>query len=183
MKVINLLGGAGLGKSTAAAGLFYELKRRDINAELVPEYAKELVWEGRMDLLEDQLHILAQQNRRLLRLKGKVDIVVTDAPLLHSIIYEPAGYPDSYVSFCLDFFNLYDNVNFVLNRTFAYRQEGRFQDEAGAIEIDRRIVSMLKEYGVPFTMVSAGSAVEEVLTHLGLGATGPADLGAFRLAS
>ena len=44
-KVINLFGGPGAGKSTTAAGLFYEMKVRDIKCELVTEYAKDMTYE------------------------------------------------------------------------------------------------------------------------------------------
>ena len=55
MKVINLVGGPGCGKSTTAAGLFYELKRRDYSVELVTEYAKSRVWEDSLRTLNDQI--------------------------------------------------------------------------------------------------------------------------------
>ena len=40
--VVNLYGGPGAGKSTAALQLVAELKKRGINADYVSEYAKEL---------------------------------------------------------------------------------------------------------------------------------------------
>ena len=39
-KVISFFGSPGTGKSTTSAGLFYEMKNRDISCELVNEYAK-----------------------------------------------------------------------------------------------------------------------------------------------
>lgn len=47
MKVINLFGGPGIGKSTLAAGLFEHMKIAGFNVELVNEYAKDMVWEQR----------------------------------------------------------------------------------------------------------------------------------------
>ena len=35
MQIINIWGGPGVGKSTAAAGLFYEMKKLQLNVELV----------------------------------------------------------------------------------------------------------------------------------------------------
>jgi adenylylsulfate kinase-like enzyme len=43
LHVINLFGGPGTGKSTLAAALFTDLKMKGINAELVTEFAKDLV--------------------------------------------------------------------------------------------------------------------------------------------
>ena len=45
MKVINLFGGPGCGKSTTAADLFARMKLRGLSVELVTEYAKDVVWD------------------------------------------------------------------------------------------------------------------------------------------
>jgi tRNA uridine 5-carbamoylmethylation protein Kti12 len=85
--VVNLFGGPGCGKSTTSAGLFHDMKKKSLNVELVTEYAKELVWSDSISAMSDQLYLLANQNRRLDRLVGKVDYVITDAPLLLSAYY------------------------------------------------------------------------------------------------
>ena len=69
MQIVNLFGGPGSGKSTTAAGLFYEVKKLKLNVELVTEYAKDAVWEKRHNLLDDQIYIFAKQQRRISRLK------------------------------------------------------------------------------------------------------------------
>ena len=51
------------------------------------EYAKDVVWEGRDYLLSDQIYLFAKQNRKQVRLYGKVDVVVTDCPLMLSYYY------------------------------------------------------------------------------------------------
>ncbi len=86
-KVIALCGGPGVGKSTVATGLFSELKQRKISCEYVSEYAKEITWEGTQKLLENQMHVFAEQFRRQFRLLNKVDYIVTDSPLIFSSIY------------------------------------------------------------------------------------------------
>ena len=85
MKVINLFGGPGSGKSTTAAALFSNLKRLDFKCELVTEYAKDVEYEGRSNIFEDQLYITAKQNRRLKRLQDyhiSLDYAITDCSLL-----------------------------------------------------------------------------------------------------
>jgi ATP:corrinoid adenosyltransferase len=54
MKVINLWAGPGAGKSTTASGLFYLMKTADMQVELVTEYAKDMTWEGRHEVLQDR---------------------------------------------------------------------------------------------------------------------------------
>ena len=42
--IVNLYGGPGCGKSTGAAYLFSKLKMAGVDAEYVPEFAKDKVW-------------------------------------------------------------------------------------------------------------------------------------------
>jgi len=50
--LVNLFAGPGTGKSTTMAGLFSELKFMGVNCEQAPEFAKEKVWEGSLDILQ-----------------------------------------------------------------------------------------------------------------------------------
>ena len=77
MLVINFFGEPGSGKSTASAGLFYLLKQRKYNVELVTEFAKDLVYDEHTKALSCQNFVFANQEYRLSRLKNKVDIVIT----------------------------------------------------------------------------------------------------------
>ena len=92
MQIINIWGGAGVGKSTAAAGLFYEMKKLQLNVELVTEYAKDATWEKRYNILDDQIYIFAKQHRRIARLVNSgVDWVITDSPIPLGLVYLREG--------------------------------------------------------------------------------------------
>lgn len=154
MLVVNLYAGPGAGKSALAARLFSELKEADINTEYVTEYAKDLVWEGRAAQLSDQLMVTAQQNRRLSRLKGKVAVVITDSPLLLGLNYAPPEYLGSaFAAMVVNLFNEYDNLNIVLERKTKYRELGRVQTEAQALQMDQNIRRMLDSHGMPYHTV------------------------------
>ena len=84
--IVNLVGAPGSGKSTLAAKLFSMLKENGIDCEMALEYAKEKLWEGTLDSVS-QLYIFARQEERLRSLKGKVDVIITDAPHVHSLMY------------------------------------------------------------------------------------------------
>lgn len=155
MKVINLFGGPGAGKSTTAAGLFFRMKNFGLNVELVTEYAKDLTWEDRQKLLgDDQLYVFAKQQRRLNRLKGKVDYVVTDSPLLLGLAYCKTTDPNHLPNLIKEVFDQYDNYNFFINRgNKPYQPIGRNQTSQEAQLLDKHILSTLDQEGVEFVEV------------------------------
>lgn len=154
MKVINFFAGPGAGKSTTACGLFYQLKIAGYNVELVTEYAKDMTWEQRYNILDDQLYITAKQNRRLARLRGSVDLVVTDSPLLLGMHYATPDFLNgSYQKMLFELWNTYDNVNFFINRKKEYNPIGRNQTEAEAIVIDLKLRNFLEETKLPYNII------------------------------
>ena len=160
MKVINLYGGPGVGKSTTALLLSGELKKRGLNVEYIPEYAKRCVYENRLDILEtDQLYVLAKQHRDLLTLsKHTMDFVIVDSPILLSAAY------NKHINLNQDILNIlvkelnnkYDNINIFVNRnpTFVYNPNGRTQkDVTEAIERDIDIKNQLEHFNTSFTEI------------------------------
>lgn len=145
---VNLYGGPGTGKSTMMAHVFALLKYQGVNAEMAPEYAKERVWEGSHAVLEDQPYVLGKQLHRLHRLDGKVDVIVTDAPLLFSLVY--ARDDAELVALALAKHRARNNLDIFLERKKAYNPAGRYQDLAGAQQLDRDIRAMLTEFRIPF---------------------------------
>lgn len=152
-----------MGKSTTAAGVFYYLKRAGVNCELVTEYAKDIVWDG-SPLLKNQLHILAEQERRFRRLRGKVDLVVTDAPILQGLAYVPSAFDKPWFhEAVLQLSAEYDNRNYRLSRgNWAYQGTGRHVDEQGARRYDDVIATLCQRY-VPDAITIYHDPVETLL--------------------
>lgn len=151
MKVINLFAGPGAGKSTTAAGLFHLMKLEGYKVELVTEYAKELVYEDRKNVLSDQIYVTAKQNRRLQRLEGHVDWVITDSPLLLGKIYAEFyeyKHNEFYLSFIEKLFNTYDNILFHIRRVKPYKEYGRNENAETAIHLDSVIINTIISYVV-----------------------------------
>ena len=165
MKVINLFSGPGGGKSTLRSGLFYQMKILGFNCEDVTEFAKDVTWEGHFNLLSDQLYLLAQQNRKLERLRDKVDWVITDSPLLLSLHYANSDYlPNSFKNLVLDIWNSYDNYNIFINRNHSYSSIGRNQNEEEAVLIDTQLKTLLNENCINFSNVNSHDiAIETIL--------------------
>lgn len=152
--VINAYGGPGAGKSTAALDIVSALKKKDIIAEYVPEYAKELLWQGRTDLLdgssEHQHMILEEQYRRQEQLKGKCQIIVTDSPLLLNISYNKQLTAD-YEKEVLERYDEFQNFAFVVQRDESkYEQEGRIQDLEQAKKIDKLVTDLLDKNDIRY---------------------------------
>jgi len=151
MIVINLFGGPGVGKSTIASGLFSLMKKQRLNVELVTEYAKDMTWERRLNVLQDQLYVTAKQNRRLARLiDHKVDWVITDSPLPIGLLYTPEDYYSNYKPFLLEVFNSYNNVNFLIERRVKYDTTGRNQNEYEAKLIDEKLRKFLVDFNISY---------------------------------
>lgn len=153
-KVINFYGGPGSGKSTQAAGLFYHMKANGFSVELVNEFAKEVVWEGNVPMLKDQLWVLAHQHRRLVRLAGKVEYIITDSPVLLSIayrsLYDGPMYSDLIDQLAWECYNMYENTNIFLNRhiVYDYQDVGRAQDYEQSKRIDESILEIFNQHNI-----------------------------------
>lgn len=143
--VVNLFAGPGSGKSTGAAYIFAKLKMRGINAELVTEYAKDLVWADNLSTLANQIHVYGEQSGRISRVAGKVQVIITDSPLLMSSCYckETTPYHDAFCQLVKQDFEQYTNINYFLKRIKAYNPAGRLQDETAAKEKDSEIKAHL----------------------------------------
>ncbi len=131
LKVINLWGGPGSGKSTTAAGLFNLMKIMGLRVEYVTEYPKDLTWEKNKVALEHQLSVFGQMDYRLRRLVGQVDWVITDGPLPIGIAYMGKEWEDLGLHHLMwDCYDRYENFHVHLTRgNFGYAPEGRNESE------------------------------------------------------
>lgn len=152
--IINLLAGPCSGKSTYCAGIFAKLKWHEINCEMALEYAKDLVWSENFKKLENQLYVFAKQQDRIYQLNGKVDVVITDSPLLLSIIYD-AKNDELLKQLIVREHNKYTNINFFLKRKKKYSEKGRVQTFEEAIKIDEQIKDLLKENNIEYEEIDA----------------------------
>ena len=154
--IINIFGGPGVGKSTAAAALYVAMKKRGISCEYVPEFAKELSRKGDYSTLDNQFYVSAVQYNRILDLIGKVYYIITDAPVLQGHVYDRQKL-NGFYHVLNDIQYQYHTLNILLQRDQEqeYDNEGRHHTESEAREIDIRIEALLQEAGVPFARISA----------------------------
>jgi hypothetical protein len=159
--VVNLFAGPGTGKSTNAALAYGKLKCDGVKAELVTEFAKDLVWEGREKALGFQPYIIGKQMFHIHRLLGEVEVIITDSPILFGVIYNADGYGPSWRSHIWEVFNSWNTLNIHLLRNseaHPYVEEGRTQSEAEAKLIDDRIFELIR--GTPKVAIRVGEGDE-----------------------
>lgn len=166
MLVVNLFGAPGAGKSTGAAYVFSKLKMAGVNAELVTEYAKDKVWEGNDEVFKNQAYIFGKQYFRISRLQGKVDVVVTDSPLLLSSFYaEDPVLGDAFDRLVAAVFNSYNSFNAFVVRVKPYNEAGRFQTEAESDQVAARLQSFLAERGVSYCSYAGCDAAYDMMVN------------------
>lgn len=171
-KVINLLAGPGSGKSTMAATIFAKLKMMGVNCELVTEFAKDKTWEQNDVALSNQIYVFAKQYFRMDRCSGKVDVLITDSPLIMSPMYNRDMDIDKPLKELVKAINdKYDNLYFFVKRVKKYNPIGRSQTESESDEISRRIHEMMDRYGLEYTeipgrMESADIVINQLIPSL-----------------
>lgn len=174
MIIVNLFGAPGAGKSTGAAYIFSKLKMMGINAELVTEFAKDKVWEESKAVFENQAYIFGKQYFRISRVQDKVDVIITDSPLLLSCFYnhnELLG--EEFNSLVTKIFNSYDSINVFIERAKAYNPNGRFQTEKESDELSKNLQNFLNKYGVacryyPGNEDGYNTIVSDILRRVGI---------------
>lgn len=160
--VVNLIGGPSSGKSSMAAGLFSKLKWNKVRSELVTEYAKHAVWEESTFQLTNQIYLFGQQHHKQFILNGKVDVIITDSPIILGAIYDTANTP--YLKeLMLSEFNKFWNFNILLERKKEYDKVGRMQTEQEAIQKDIECKKFLNDNNIEYITLPGEEASIEII--------------------
>ncbi len=142
-----MFAGPGSGKSSTCASIFSKLKWKGVDCEMALEYAKDLVWDDHQAKFSNQIAIFGEQHHRVHRLLGKVEVVITDSPLLLSITY---GNNEELNRLALSEFNKFNAYNIFIKRVKAYNPNGRNHSLDQAILLDDQILRLLDSMGVPY---------------------------------
>lgn len=152
--VVNLFGAPGSGKSTGAAFIFSYLKAHGVEVDLVTEFAKDLFYENRTDLLNDgdnQVYIFGEQLYRMNRCSDKVQVIVTDSPLPLAIVYNKSDIlGEEFNKVVMNCFNSYENLSYFLVRSKEYSSSGRLHTEQESDELMERILDLMAERHIPY---------------------------------
>lgn len=168
LKVINLWGGPGSGKSTTAAALFSAMKKRGLKVELVREFAKDLTYQKDYGSLTNQLYVTGQQDHRLRSLVGQVDYAITDSPLPLALAYCGSEYKGWLEDAILGAYYRYDNYDILLTRTKEYQTYGRNQTKTEALEVDLEVRKLFRTHTLADSRVQVGTSHPDPMVILGL---------------
>lgn len=145
--IVNLFGSPGSGKSTGAAYIFSQLKLKGIDCELVTEFAKDKVWENNEEVFKNQAYIFGKQYFKISRVYGKVDVLITDSPLLLSSFYNNSKIlGEEFDTVVKNVSDNYNNLFFFIERVKDYNLNGRFQSKEESDIISEKIKHMISSY-------------------------------------
>ena len=169
--IVNLYGAPGAGKSTGSAYIFGQLKMNNISVELVREFVKDKIYEKSEGVFNDQVYILGKQHFRQTNVKGNVDVIITDCPLIVQAYYTDKykfPYADELRQLVLKLYSLENNINYFVNRDKPYNPDGRFQTESDSDSISDNLKEYLDNLGIEYKEINGNitdydSVVEDII--------------------
>lgn len=164
-KLINIYGGPGAGKSTTAAGVFYELKKLGYSCGLVTEMATELVYDEAFNVMNDQIYLFGEQWHRTNRMLGKVDYIVTDSPFLLNIIYDRSN-DEPLHELVLSKIAAIPSYNYFVKRGEDFSEGGRVHNLEQSKEKDKEIISLCEQNYINLTFVEQNNSVMHICSDI-----------------
>jgi len=120
-KVINIIGGPGSDKSLFSAAIVLYLNLHGKTVEIIPDYAKSLVWQQNFEVLKNQYYIAQRQYEMLNLIDGQVHFLITECSLPQVLFYNE-NYADNICDVAktrdqiLQWYRQNDNVNILVKR-------------------------------------------------------------------
>jgi hypothetical protein len=160
-RVVNVIGGPGSDKSVITSAIVLYLKLREKSVEVIPDFAKSLVWQQNFEVLKNQYFIAQRQHEMLGLLDGQIQYLITECALPQVLFYNE-NYLDNICDIgktrtqILEWHKQYNNINIFVERgDRKYIRTGRFQDEDQARAIDRGLIELLDREALPYTRLPA----------------------------
>ena len=183
MKVINLFGEPSSGKSATMHSLAGKMKKMGLSVDVGLEFYKEMVYdntpsenlnfdnivnntENQVKRFGGQLYVLAEQNKRLSRLNGTVDYVITDCPLPLIAYYTPQNYLAGFENMVINLFNTYDNFNIYVKKNHQFEHNARIHNEQQAMQIGKELPLYLKNFTDDIIDIYTSNIIEDEIINI-----------------
>lgn len=169
---INIFGAPGVGKSTVASGLFYQMKIKGYKVEFITEYAKELTYDKAYIKLKDQLLVFANQFHRYYKLQNiGLDYLIHESPFVMGLSYFN---PDDIIpekefkELVLSMFNKTNNINIYLERNDEneYQEFGRNQNLEESKKLENIILNLLDSNNIPYIRIKSGKKTHKKILKI-----------------
>ena len=172
--IVNIWGGPGAGKSMAAAQAYIELSKLGYRVELIREYIKDWVWEGRTRFFLDQVYIMGKQMRREQICLGQIDYIVTDSPVWLSAFYDQyyCDHGDVITNVVKEYYKelrtlKHDVVDLFMERSGPYVSAGRYESEKEAIDVDSALRQFCWDQDIIVSPLARDESIVERLRDCG----------------
>ncbi len=173
-KYIAFISGPSCGKTTMSALVFAELKMRNYSAELIPEYAKWLIYKQKFETLNHQYHVSIKQYKMMKMLEGQVDYVCSDSSLITGLYYNKlnpnnTSNVEKTEALILKKMEEFEHIYIYLERNPEHNFEvnGRIHDENESKKIDIDMKKMLEEYGIKYkSFLSDKKSLNDIIEYI-----------------
>jgi hypothetical protein len=170
LKLINLYGAPGAGKSATRSGIFWLMKAHHLQVEEIGEFAKYLVHTGDLERLqEEQAYCLVEQVHRTRILAKHYEYAVTDSPILLQPYYANRSEQAELCALAHRASAAYESFDFYLTRDFSsgFAQEGRRHTRTESDVIDQQMRAYLDGQGVECVEIAVSmQAPWEIIEHV-----------------
>jgi len=103
---------------------------------------------------------------------GKLDVIVTDSPILLSAYYNTMfaiknnlPIDETFNQHVINEFNKFNNFNYFIDRVKPFNEVGRFQTAEEAKQNDIKLRKMLDDYGIKYTDIKGEKASTEIIAN------------------
>lgn len=174
MYKIGLMGSPGSGKTTAAAGVFYQCKRHGIQTELVQEFVREEINRGWiMTSVAEQLRLQMKQREREDIIPSDIEVMITDSPTLLQYVYglrfsnnvkeDLLNLSILYEEYLRDS-NRYDKIYYLNNPRSEIIFDGtRKENVQECAEIGDQLKTIMLLHHIPFTEITGDDSAVEII--------------------
>lgn len=163
--VIFFVGASGTGKSTAALGTAFMLKKQSESVEYVAEFAKSLVYTGTLEqYIPNQSYIISEQYKKIYDLLGKVDYVISDAGLQISALHSSGEKVIEDLAWHLT--GKINQFTILIERdpNVAFETEGRIESEEESKAFGEKFEKYMKANNAQYIkVVGSDAAIEKAL--------------------
>jgi nicotinamide riboside kinase len=161
-KIINFVASPSTGKSLMSALTFVKLKSLHKTVEYVQEFAKMLIYQDKLEELNNQYNVSYNQYKMIKSISGKVEYITLDSPMILGMYYNKT-HPNNVSNIektekmILEKMNEFDNIYILLekNEKHPYEKTGRIHNEEEAYIIQKDLEKMLKDFNIPYLKIKS----------------------------